>query len=325
MPSRCSLKTETSPAAPPFEPLTLEHQAQMDDYLRRCPPQISEHTFANLFVWRNKRPIWTAEWRGTLLVIAELEGKRHLLGPPLGEFDPQALTTLLAEGGIHIISRLPEEPARAMEAAGWEIAEDRANADYVYLRSDLAELHGRHYHRQKNLVNRCLFSFTCEWVEITEAVLDEVADMQKRWCADKDCDKDPAICAENKAIKETLKHFGELDVIGGAVRVGAPGKGRIEAYTIGGRLTDDTAVVHFEKAMTSFPGLYQVVNKWFCERALGGYEYVNREQDMGIPGLRKAKVSYRPHHMVDKYMATLPPEVARRLVGGDTEDRCRQL
>jgi len=323
--SRCPLKTEKRPAAPSFEPLTLGNRALLDDYLRRFPPQISEHTFANLFAWRDKRPIRVAEWRGALLVVAEQDGERRLLGPPIGEFDPHALARLLAGSGIHVIGRLPEAPARAMEEAGLEIAEDRDNADYVYRRSDLAELHGRHYHRQKNLVNRCLFSFTCQWVEVTAEVLDEVADMQERWCKEKDCDDDPAICAENKAIKETLRHLGELEVTGGAIRVGAPGKGRIEAYTLGGRLTDDTAVVHFEKAMTRFPGLYQVINKWFCERSLGDYEFVNREQDLGIRGLRKAKMSYRPHHMVDKYLATLEPAAARRLVGGDTQGRCRQL
>jgi hypothetical protein len=322
--ARSPLKAQKRPAALQFTPLTLEHRGLMDDYLRRFPPQVSEHTFANLFVWRGKRPISIAEWRGALLVMAEVKGERRLLGPPIGPFDPQALTALLAENGVLVASRLPEGPARALETAGLEVAGDRDNADYVYVRRDLAELRGRHYHRQKNLVNRCLFSLTCEWLEVTPQVLDEVADMQERWCAEKDCDNNPAICAENNAIRQTFKHFEELDVFGGAIRVGAPGRGRIEAYTLAGRLTDDTAVVHFEKAMTSFPGLYQVINKWFCERGLAGYEFVNREQDMGMPGLRKAKMSYRPHHMVDKYVATLKPALARRLVGGDTEGRCRQ-
>jgi hypothetical protein len=322
--SRSPLKTEEPASGLELRPLTLEHRALMDGYLRRSPPEISEHTFSNLFVWRGKRPIWIAEWREALLVIAELQGKRRLLGPPIGEFDAEALPGLLARSDIHVISRLPEGPARGVERAGMKVAEDRDNADYVYLREDLAGLHGRHYHRQKNLVNKCLSNFDCQWVEVTPALLDEVADMQKRWCDEKDCDNNPSICAENNAIRQALKHFAELDLVGGAVRVGAPGRGRIEAYSLAGRLTDETAVVHFEKAMTTFPGLYQVVNKWFCERALSGYRFVNREQDMGIPGLRKAKMSYRPHHMVDKYMATLAPEAAARLVGGDTEGRCRE-
>lgn len=324
MSSRCPLKTENRAAELQLRPLALEHRELVDGYLRRFPPQVSEHTFENLFVWRGKRPVSIAEWRGALLVVATADDERRLFGPPIGEFDPQALVELLAGNDIHVAVRLPEEAALALKGAGMEIAEDRDNSDYVYVREDLAELHGRHYHRQKNLVNRCLFSFECQWVEITPDVLDEVAEMQARWCEEKDCDNNPAICAENNAIQQSFKHFEQLDLFGGAIRVGPAGKGRIEAYTLGGRLSEDTAVVHFEKAMTSFHGLYQVINQWFCERSLGDYEFVNREQDLGIRGLRKAKKSYRPHHMVDKYVATLEPAVADRLVGGDTEGRCRE-
>jgi hypothetical protein len=307
-----------------FQPLTFEHRDLVAGYVRRHPPQISEHTFANLFVWRGKRPISIAEWQDSLLVVSDMDGERRLLGPPIGPAKADPLLARLAEAGVRGLTRLPAESARAFEGAGLSLAEDRDNSDYVYRRQDLAELHGRAYHRQKNLVNRCLFSFECQWVEVTPALLDEVADMQERWCAEKDCDNNPAICAENNAIQQALHRFEELEIIGGAVRVGPPGKGRVEAYTLGGRLTADTAVVHFEKAMTSFPGLYQVVNQWFCERSLAGFEFVNREQDLGIPGLRKAKMSYRPHHMVTKYVATLEPSAVRQLVGGDSEGRCRQ-
>ena len=303
-----------------FEPLTLGRRDLVDDYARRFPPQVSEHTFANLYVWRIQRPISLARWQGALLFVTGKDGERSLVGPPLGDCDVDALLARMAEDGIQALSRIPEATARAAEAAGLTVAEDRDNADYVYLRSDLAELKGRAYHRQKNLVNKCLGAYDCQWEEITPALLDEVADLQERWCAEKNCGENPSICAENSAIRLALRHFERLDMVGGAVRIGA----RLEAFTLGGRLTPDTAVIHFEKAMTAFPGLYQVVNQWFCERMLAGYRFVNREQDMGIPGLRKAKTSYRPHHMVNKYVATLEPAAAGRLVGGDAEGRCRE-
>jgi hypothetical protein len=77
----------------------------------------------------------------------------------------------------------------------------------------------------------------------------------------------------------------------------------MQAITIGERLNDSTAVVHFEKAMPGYDGLYQLINQWFCRYGLTEFEFVNREQDLGIPGLRKAKESYHPHHMVEKYVA----------------------
>ena len=303
-----------------FEPLTLEHRELVDGYVHRFPPQISEHTFANLFVWGDKRPISVARWQGALLIAAEKDGERSLLGPPLGDFNLDGLLAQMTEAGIGGFARIPASMARAVEAVGLNTVEDPDNADYVYLRRDLAELKGRAYHRQKNLVNKCLGAFDCQWLEITPALLDEVADLQGRWCAAKDCQEDPAICAENSAIRLALQHYEQLDMVGGAIRIG----GRLEAYTLGGRLAPDTAVIHFEKAMGGFPGLYQVVNQWFCERALAGFEFVNREQDMGIPGLRKAKMSYRPHHMVTKYAAALEPAAVGQLVGADAEGRCRE-
>ena len=318
MSPRPHLKTEARGAGLQFEPLTFEHRELFDGFARRFPPQVSEHTFANLFVWLGKRPIFLARWQEALLVLMEEHGERSLLGPPLGDCDMDGLLAQMAESGIRGFSRIPASTARAVEAAGLQTAEDRDNADYVYLRSDLAELKGRPYHRQKNLVNKCVGAYDCQWVDLTPALLDEVADVQERWCADKDCKENPAICAENGAIRLALDHFDQLDMVGGAVRIA----GRLEAYTLGGRLAPDTAVIHFEKAMNAFPGLYQVVNQWFCERALAGYEFVNREQDMGIPGLRKSKMSYRPHHMVTKYAAALEPAAVGQLVGGGTEGRC---
>ena len=165
-----SARAQLEPLA--FEPLALGHRELVDGYVRRFPPQISEHTFANLFAWGDKRPISVALWQGALLIAAEKDGERSLLGPPLGDVNLDRLLAQMAEAGIGGFARIPASMARAVEAAGLNTVEDPDNADYVYLRQDLAELKGRAYHRQKNLVNKCLGAFDCQWLEISPALLD---------------------------------------------------------------------------------------------------------------------------------------------------------
>jgi hypothetical protein len=301
-------------------PLELAHRAEVNECLRRCPPEISEHTFTNLYVWREWRPVFLANVADALCFLEEHEGERHLLGPPIGDADPVRIAAELREAGVEHCVRLPQGTAQALREAGLTVEADRNNSDYVYWRQDLVELPGRAYHRQKNLVNRCLARFRCEYCELTAEVVDEVGDMQDRWCAEKDCGQSPTLCAEYRAIGDTLARFAQFGLLGGAVRI----DGRIEAYTVGESLNPGTAVVHFEKAMRPYEGLYQVVNQWFCRHALTGFEFVNREQDLGIPGLRKAKESYHPHHMVDKYVATAPGEPVEPLLRPRMAGRCRE-
>jgi hypothetical protein len=100
------------------------------------------------------------------------------------------------------------------------------------------------------------------------------------------------------AVKTALDNYESLGVVGGTVYV----EGKLEAFTLAERLNQDTAVIHFEKANPEIEGLYQVINQWFCQKELGNFKFVNREQDLGIMGLRKAKQSYHPHHMVEKHI-----------------------
>jgi hypothetical protein len=123
--------------------------------------------------------------------------------------------------------------------------------------------------------------------------------MQDRWCEARNCGEEPSLCAEYRAVRAAFRRFEDFGLLGGVVRV----DGCVQAFAIGEALNRDTAVVHFEKAMTEYRGLYQLINQRFCISELDGFRFVNREQDLGIPGLRKAKESYHPHHMVDKYVA----------------------
>jgi hypothetical protein len=123
--------------------------------------------------------------------------------------------------------------------------------------------------------------------------------MQTEWCNLKYCDAVPGLEAEFRAIKDTFLHYSDLNVFGGAVLI----VGQVEAFSICEKLNCETAVIHFEKANPNITGLYQVINQWFCSEALQYYKYVNREQDLGILGLRRAKKSYHPTFFIKKHLA----------------------
>jgi len=285
-----------------LHPLSLDDRLSVTEYLQKFPPEISEQTFTNLFAWRNPRPIWIDEFKESLLFFAETKTGLALLGNPVGLV---SLPEVLKHYGSRITGaeRFPKEklPDTA-QLHGSIVIEDRDNADYVYRREDLATLSGRHFTKKRNHINQCLAAYDCSYELITPETISECLAMQNRWCAARNCKTEPGLCGEYQAIEETLKHYTELPLTGGAIRI----EGIIEAFTVGEALNPATAVCHFEKAMTNFHGLSQLINQWFAQNNLADFTYVNREQDLGIPGLRRAKESYSPDHLVEKVRIILP-------------------
>ena len=125
--------------------------------------------------------------------------------------------------------------------------------------------------------------------------------METNWCNLRNCEADPSLEAEHKAIKELFNRFTDLNALGGAILI----NNNVEAFTIGEKLNSNSAVIHFEKANPEVPGLYQVINQQFCSQEFRQFKYVNREQDLGILGLRQAKMSYHPTFFIEKFLATI--------------------
>ncbi|MDY6839308.1 MAG: phosphatidylglycerol lysyltransferase domain-containing protein [Thermodesulfobacteriota bacterium] len=285
-----------------MRPLALSDRPLVKDYLRRYPPQISELTFTNLFVWRHSRPILLAEVEDAIVFVTtdgqNGNGERFVLGHPVGG----ALPLTVANGlGVDVAGfiRIPKDMAGTLRDQSLLITPDRDNWDYVYRVADLAELAGRRYHKKRNLIKQCLSAFRCVYEPVTPALLGACSDMQDRWCQARQCKLDRGLCREYVAIRNMFDHFAALGLVGGAIRM----DGVIQAYAVGEELRSGTAVCHFEKAMPGFRGLGQLMNQWFAKHTLKDFEFENREQDLGIAGLRQAKESYYPHHMVEKYSA----------------------
>ncbi len=290
-----------------YKTLEFEDKQVFDDFFRKDPPLISELTFTNLFVWRHKhRPAWRIQ-EGCLLILFEPEGKNPFGIFPVGTGDKRAALKLLCrELGAFTedirICRVDEVNLQQHVDPQLYISElDRDNSDYVYRTEDLIRLSGNKYHRKKNHLNQFLKNRDFEYRPLDAELVECFLDMQEAWCRMRECVEHPGLLAEDYAVREALTRYGELGYKGGAVIMG----GKVEAFALGEMLNQQTAVIHMEKANPDIPGLYAAINQLFCQNAWAHVEFVNREQDLGVEGLRKAKESYHPHHMVNKYTLTL--------------------
>ncbi len=292
------------PPLPEFRELTWDDRNIYRDWCRHFGVDASELTFTNLFAWRRSEPVMISRLDMLMVVLRLDREKRPSLCVPIGEGDLSAVTeqmlsllqTISSEDSP-VLRRVPEFYASAIAELGYPVEEDRDNFDYVYRVDDLAELPGRKYDGKRNHVRKCLESNPCEYEEINRNNLDDCFSLATEWCNVRQCDIHPPLASEFRAIRETFERFEELGLLGGAIRV----HGEIQAFAIGEAINEGTAVVHFEKANPAIDGLYQVINQWFCQNALRGLTWVNREQDLGIAGLRQAKMSYHPDHFVKKY------------------------
>jgi hypothetical protein len=272
---------------PDIRSLTLADRSLVMEYLHRYPPEISEHTFTNLFIWQPSRPVFFAEINNFLIFLLKSanDDKEYILcGPPIGDIIiPDIISAFdTSASGVSVIgaTRIPDKNTENLPPAEYVVTEDRDNADYIYLVSDLAELGGRNFSKKRNKIKQCLNNHLCEYVPITSELIAECEIMQENWCKTRDCGRNPGLCNEANAIAETFAHFDDFGLLGGAIRV----DGRIQAYAIAEELHPGTAVWHFEKAMANVPGLGQLINQWFSRHGLSGFDYVNREQDLGVPG-----------------------------------------
>ena len=178
----------------------------------------------------------------------------------------------------------------------YRIIPDRTYWDYLYRTNDLIELRGRKYQQKRNHINRFQQFYPYAYHSLTPEHFEACLRLFEHWAADKA--GQPEVEEERLALKEAFTHFSLLNLKGGVLEV----YGEIQAFAIGSRLNKDTAIVHFEKANAEFSGIYAVINQLFVAQEWADTKYINREEDMGIEGLRKSKKSYLPAFMVNKYL-----------------------
>lgn len=303
--------------------ITIDKKEELEEYLNTFAHETSGLTFSSLYMWRRANK-FSYEIINDFLCVAGLSNFEGFqddtfvfpLLPLKGDCKGEKMRRTLEEvidrfrsAGKPFVMRLipPHMQSSYMKVmpGRFLFLNDRDNHDYVYRVDELAELKGKRFHGKKNHVNRFdrEYAGRFETVPMSAELVKEALVLLRYIDAKKQVTGFDAdmLRMEAEALEDILPVYDRLGLEGCAIRI----DGKLEAYAFGGRLGTSTIVEHVEKANIDFTGIYQKLNQEFCKQMQGRYEFVNREEDMGLPGLRKAKTSYRPVRMIEKSIAML--------------------
>ncbi len=286
---------EMIPNYPSEAGLDLSMRHILHPLFQKLAEGISEFTFANIYLFRDTHQYRVSLLGRDSLLISGMDGKDSFFMLPFELPEPKVLDQLFAK--FCTMQCVSKFQVHELTALGYTIKEDRDNFDYLYKRQDLADLAGRKFHKKRNLIKSFHNNYSYEGKPLLETHKNDVLQILEKWRSNRDEPGDYA------AAKEALEKAEELQLCGGIYYV----EGKPVAYSLGEELASAKSfVIHFEKAVGEYKGLWQFVNQAFASILPEQYETVNREQDLGNEGLRKAKLSYQPIGFVKKFKATSP-------------------
>ena len=301
----------------PFKDIELQDNELITSFTLNSPRRNCDLSFSNLCSWRFLYNTKFAIMDGFLLLKFWADGELVYM-MPIGNGDLNKVLDALIEDAnregapfclLGICAGMCSELETFMPGR-FQFTADRDYADYVYLRSDLATLSGKKFQAKRNHINKFKKTYNYEYTPITADRIRECLDLEAEWCKVNNCDQHEGTGNERRALIYALHNFDALGLTGGILHV----EGKIAAFTFGMPINQDTFGVHVEKADTRIDGAYAMINYEFANHIPEQYIYINREEDLGIEGLRKAKLSYQPAIILEKYVACLkeqPVEVIK--------------
>lgn len=288
------------PAWPASRPLDISDKPRFDSVFDQLQPRISELTFVGLYLFRRAHDYSLSLVGDSLAVLGRgYDDARYCL-PPLGG-DMSAACRQILEAGLELYGVEEAFAAMFLKDVPCELIADRDSFDYLYLREELATLPGNRFHKKKNRINYFAARHDHEVHTYTARHLCGCLQLLDEWGRVAEVEGNRSFGLEMDATAEALAQADVLGLEGVVVTVA----GRVRAFAAGERLNRETAVCHFEKADHFMEGLSQLVNREFARLLFGDCRYVNREQDLGEPGLRSSKMSYHPLELVKKFRVRL--------------------
>ncbi len=290
-----------------FQEIKIEDKSWMDPILRQSGLMGYEGAFGTRFIWSGAYHSRYCRYRDYLIFAS---GKEKLsYNFPLGKGDlGEAVQTMVQDAerrGIPFsLWGLTAEQRKELETAcpgQFELIEDRDSADYIYLCQDLIQLAGRKFHSKRNHLSQFARTYEFTYEEVTAQNLGCCEEIAKEWCKQNGNCGENGLDKETCALKKSFTYYDALKFSGGLLRI----EGKPVAFTIGEEINENVFLLHFEKALSGYNGLYAAINHEFASHSLGEYQYVNREEDMGLEGLRKAKLSYYPAVILERFGARL--------------------
>lgn len=291
-----------------FKKIAPADYGTLKTYLDRSAFRACDYSAGNLVLWADVFETSFAVAEDTLFIRFRLAGETNFAFP-VGTADLKSafswLQNYCARKGVPFKMNLVEpamyEQIEAEFPGAYDVVYSRNNADYFYNTADLESFSGKRYHSKKNHVNEFMRAHP-DWVyePITDENTGACIEMAKDWCVENNCCSDKSKASELCILIKALKYRAALGLSGGLLRT----HGRIVALALGER-AGDMVIEHFEKAFSDVPGAYPMICQQFAKNEAGDAVFINREEDLGVEGLRRSKESYRPAFLADK--GTLVP------------------
>ena len=281
-----------------FTQICLEDKPVFDKQYARFPPNHSGEVFTTMVSWGHYVEYRYAALENTFIILSK-DKNGILFHQPVGKYNAdlinQVMKLTVKEDVVFGFIKTEEKKLLISQFPSLVFVQDRDFFDYVYRSSDLADLPGTKYGKIRNRLHKFTKNHTYTVEDISEKNIEEINEFLKRWCLWKDCASDELLENERKAIVYAMAHFFDLGLSGLALRI----KEVIEAIAVFEQMNKDTVVVHFEKGSPKYDGIYKAINMETAKRVQNLVPFIDREEDLGIPGLRQAKLSYQPDHFIE--------------------------
>ncbi len=283
-----------------FQPIQFNHKDLYEKYFKTVPHIGSEQTFTTPYTWAKSYNISLCEVDNLLCLRGQFKEELPYYWMPVGAGDKLSCMQTLyalskAENRPFVMIGVYEEDIQVVKAAlpavSLSARASRSIAEYIYDANSLLTLSGKKLHTKRNHVNTFKNTYNYRTEKIDSHNLAEAADFVYAHCNSDE---------ESVAMHRFFDAYLSLNVVGMLLYI----DNQLVAVTAGEFINDETALIHLEKADTDFSGAYAAVNQLFIENYFAAATYVNREEDMGIEGLRRAKMSYRPSFLLEKYQIT---------------------
>jgi len=286
------------PKYPKFKQLELCDRKALVEWFNQYPQTICEMNFVNLYIWRHFDQYKLTILNNNLCIHCTPPNETAYCFAPIGNNKMNETIKICLESSPRL-SRVPDSfiDKHIKNIPGYKIDCNRNHFDYVYLTEELNELKGKKYDGKRNHIKKFKKKYPFSYRKLAKNDRIECLQVLKSWEAKRKHLSNLAIKSQEDAIDQIFDKYNELKVFGGALII----NGKIEAFSLASELNTETADIHIEIANHSFLGIFQTINNEFVTNDLSKYKYVNREQDLGLAGMRKAKSSYHPYRMEKKF------------------------
>ena len=294
-----------------FKPITIEDKEAITSYTRSSDFLNCDFAFSNMCSWRFLYDSEFAVDEDFLFIrfyMGEKNKRRHAYMLPIGNGDlKQAIAKIEndAEENNHLLYIFGITPSSKEKIENvlpnvFTFKAERNYFDYIYLREDLSALKGKKLQPKRNHINKFKKNYAFTYTPVTPDMVSECLELEQKWMQSNHSEKDAeSIKFENRSMVFALNNFNALDLTGGAIIV----ENEMVAFTYGSPINHYTFGIHVEKADIRFEGIFNVINQEFAARLPEQYLYINREEDLGLPGLRQSKLSYQPVILLEKNIA----------------------